>query len=327
MSESVLVVGCGSIGQRHIRNLRGLGIESVLAFDPVGERMAAARESGGIPCETLDAGLARRPIAVVICTPPDLHVAGAKAALEAGVDVLVEKPIASGIDGVRELVELAESSGRILYVGYNLRFHAGLRKLKALLDSGAIGRLLILRAEFGQYLPDWRPDRDYRQGYNAQASMGGSIILDASHEIDYVRWLAGEISAVYALAAKLSDLEIDAEDTALLTLRFANGVAGQIQLDCVQRNYSRACKLVGTEGTLTWNFEEGVRAYSSESRRWQIFPLLPDSNEMYLEEMRHFLACARGETNPLVSGADGKRVLEIALAARRSSFERCEVAV
>lgn len=325
MNQHVLVIGCGSIGQRHIRNLRSLGIECILAFDPVVERMAEACQSGAIASESVESALAGRPAAVIICTPPHLHVAGARTALEAGAHVFVEKPIAATLDGVEEVLESAICAGRIVYVGYNFRFHAGLRKLKELLDFGVIGKLLILRAEFGQYLPDWRRGRDYRQGYTAHAEMGGGIILDASHEIDYARWLAGEVRSVFALTGKVSDLEMDAEDTGMLTVRFASGAVGQIHMDCVQRGYTRNCKLVGSEGTLTWEFKEGVRLCSSTGELLDEFPLVPDTNEMYLEEMRHFLTCVRGEAQPLVSGTDGKRVLEIALAARQAAIERREV--
>ena len=327
MSERVLVIGCGSIGQRHIRNLRALGIEAVFAVDPSREHLIAASRVGAVPCDNLDSALNLQPSAVLICTPPHLHLTGARAALEAGASVFVEKPIAPAMDGVDALLELAERVQGTVYVGYNLRFHAGLRKLKALLDDGAIGKLLILQAEFGQYLPDWRPGRDYRNGYNAHAAMGGGIILDASHEIDYARWLAGEIIAVFAVMAKLSDLEMNVEDTAMVTLRFASGVLGQLHLDCLQRDYARNCKLVGAEGTLLWDYAEGVRLYSSKTKQRETFPLVPDANEMYLEEMRHFLACLRGEATPLVAGGDGKRVLEIALAAKHSCAERREVVI
>ena len=195
-----------------------------------------------------------------------------------------------------------------------------------MLQSGAIGRLITLRAEFGQYLPDWRPGRDYRALYNARASTGGGIVLDASHEIDYSRWLAGEIVAVFGVTEKLSDLDLDAEDVALLTVRFASGAVGQIHLDSVARGYRRGCRLVGTEGTLEWDFKTGVCLVSASGTE-ERFPIVPDTNEMYLNELQHFLACGNGSEPPLATGADARRVLEIALAARRSSVERRELAV
>jgi predicted dehydrogenase len=326
MIERALVVGCGSIGQRHIRNLKALGVPQILAVDTVPNSLERATQLGANPYDNLEAALADEPEAAIVSTPPDMHLAAARATLETGSRILIEKPIAASLEGVDAVLDLAKRRKSVLCVGYNLRFHSGLLKVKALLESGAIGRLLTLQAEFGQYLPDWRPGRDYRTVYNARATEGGGILLDASHEIDYARWLAGEIVAVFAVAEKLSDLELDAEDVALLTVRFASGVVGHIHLDCVARGYNRGCRLVGTEGTLEWDFKTGVRlvpAVGAEER----FPIVPDTNEMYMDELQHFLACASGGVPPLATGADARRVLEIVLAARRSSVERRELPV
>ncbi len=327
MSEVFFVVGCGSIGQRHIRNLRALGVSAITAYDPDAARLARiVQEQAVTPCASIEAGLADRPEAVLICTPPHLHASIAQQAVDAGAHVFLEKPIANVLDGLPALLQAAQARQRIVYVAYNLRFHAGLRKLKELLDSGAIGRLLAIRAEVGQYLPDWRPTQDYRQGYNVSAAMGGGIILDASHELDYVRWLGGEVESVACVAGQLSDLEMDVEDTAAITLRLSKRVIAEVHLDCVQRGYARNCKLIGSEGTLIWEFKEGVRQLLPD-KTWRVYPIAPDPNEMYIEEMKHFLACVRGEEVPLVSVADGLRVLEIALAAKQSAQSRREVAV
>jgi len=321
-----MVVGCGSIGQRHIRNLRQLGVPRIIAVDTASDSRDRAIQLGADAFDNLDAALADAPDAAIVSTPPDTHLSVARAALEAGSRLLIEKPIAASLAGVDAILDLAARREKVLCVGYNLRFHGGLRKVKTLLQSGAIGRLLTLRAEFGQYLPDWRPGRDYRAMYNARARQGGGIVLDASHEIDYARWLAGEVVGIYAVTEKLSDLELDAEDVALLTLRFVSGAVGHIYLDCVARGYSRGCRLVGAEGTIEWNFKTGVRLLSAGGVE-ERFPIVPDTNEMYVDELKHFLACRNGHEPPLATGADARRVLELALAARRSSEERSEIVV
>src|SRR2546426_614100 len=214
----ILVVGCGSIGVRHIRNLRALGVADIAVVDPLTDRVdQAVGMVGARPYRHLDEGLARKPDAVLVCTPPYLHLDGARSGLLAGAHVFIEKPFSHSLEGVDELLALAEQHHRFICVGYNLRFHPGVQKLKMMLDSGAIGRLLVVKAEFGQYLPDWRPTQDYRESYTARAELGGGIILDASHEIDYVRWLGGEAVSVYAESGKLSQLEMKAEDTAAMT--------------------------------------------------------------------------------------------------------------
>lgn len=327
MSASFLVVGCGSIGMRHIRNLRSLGIQSIAAVDPVTDRLElAVREFEVIPCSTLDEGLERRPEATLISTPPHVHTDCATRAIEAGSHVFVEKPIADCLDGLDYYLDLAERRRRIVCVGYNWRFHPGIRGLKQRVDSGQIGRVLSAQAEFGQYLPDWRPERDYRETYTAVSALGGGIVLDGSHEIDYLRWFMGDVQKVYCTCAKLSALEIDVEDTAELTLMFEDGAIAQLHLDCVQRGYTRRCKLVGEDGTLVWDAASGIH-HLDQSGGWKIEPIDFDLNQSYVAEMGHFLACMAGDDEPLVDGREGKRVLEVALGALRSAAAGREIKV
>ncbi len=325
MAGEFVVVGAGSIGQRHLRNLAALGVARLAVVDTDTERReAACVEVGGEAVGDLAAALAMRPAAVLVCTPPDRHVAIARDALAADAYVFIEKPIASARDAaLAALVTEARRTGRVL-VGYNLRFHAGLRRVRELVLAGAIGRILTARAEFGQYLPDWRPGRDYRAGYIVRRD-GGGILLDASHEIDYVRWICGEVRAVYAAMGRLSALEMESEDTAVLVLRHDGGTLSEIHLDCVQRGYSRGCKLVGSEGTIEWSFRSGIR-HTRDGATWTDEPIAPDVNEMYVDEMRHFLACVRGRATPLVDGDTAAAVLAVLEAAKRSASERREVA-
>ena len=326
MSDSILVAGCGSIGRRHIRNLHRLGVDEVLAWDTDPERLReTADESAAQPVESYDAGLAATPRAVLVCTPPHLHVQASTAAVRAGAHVLIEKPLSNTLEGVDELLNLTARRGLVTMAGYNLRFHAGLRKVKDLLESGIAGRVLTVRAEYGQYLPTWRPERDYREGYITRASTGGGIILDSSHELDYVAWLGGQIESVYAVAERLSDLDMETEDVALMVLRLEGGVLGEIHVDCVQRGYSRECKVVGTEGSITWVFGEGVRLVRPDGE--EFFEIAPEANEMYLEELKHFLACLDGSAVPPVDGVAARRVLELALAAKESARRSAEVRV
>jgi predicted dehydrogenase len=197
--------------------------------------------------------------------------------------------------------------------------------VKRLLNEGAVGRVVAVRVEAGQYLPEWHPWEDYRNGYSARHDLGGGIILDGIHEIDYIRWLLGEVVAVACFAGKLSHLEIDTEDTAAILLRFENGTIGEVHLDYVQRAYSRSCHIIGDEGTIRWDYEAGeVRCYSAATGKWQVIPNPPDwkPNQMYMDEMEHFLNCLARKEEPLLDVFEGRRVLEIALAAKASAETR-----
>ena len=112
-------------------------------------------------------------------------------AVEHGVHAYVEKPLAVTVEGLAELLD-GEAEVTIA-VGYNLRFHPALEAIRAAVYEGRIGRLLAVRAEVGQYLPDWHPEEDYRVSYAARRDLGGGALLTLSHELDYVRWIAGEV--------------------------------------------------------------------------------------------------------------------------------------
>lgn len=326
--NACFVAGCGSIGRRHIRNLRTLGTRDIYAFDTNPERLAVqVRDFGVVPCDSFEEGLARNPSLVLVCTPPSEHIPLALLAVRAGCHVFIEKPLSHSLDEVETLLTAAAMKGRFVYVGYNWRFHPGLRQIHQRLENGAIGRLLTVRSEFGQYLPDWRPSQDYRASYTARASMGGGIIRDASHEIDYVRWLAGEVRSVYCVAGKISSLEMDVEDTAEIALRMETGSIAQIHVDCTQRSYTRTCKIIGETGTFMWDYAFGIGHYDARSGRWRVEPIVYDANSMYVNELAHVLMCVRGEAHLEVDGEAGKRVLAITMAALESAKTHAEVIV
>lgn len=321
MKRPLLVIGCGSIGRRHIRNLMSLGTRNIIAFDPREDRRnAVARELGIEAIPSLEGAWKREPAAALIAAPPNLHVPLAVEAARHDCDVFIEKPLSHSLDGVDELSALVNTRRLTTLVGCNLRFHPGLVRVKQMVDRGAIGNIVAVRAQVGQYLPDWHPQEDYRTGYSARRELGGGVILDAIHEIDYVRWLFGEVQSVACVAGKLSRLEIDTEDTAGILLRMETGVIAEIHLDYVQRIYTRNCEVIGDGGTVRWDYAAGdLRVYSAG--KWEVFEDPPGwlPNQMYVDEMSHFLGCLQGTEQPVLDLSGALRVLEIAIAAKNAS--------
>ncbi|MEM1689054.1 MAG: Gfo/Idh/MocA family oxidoreductase [Candidatus Hadarchaeales archaeon] len=317
----ILVVGCGSIGERHIKNLLSLGIKKLSAYDSDAKRLKYVGEKYGVEIEkNLESALAKKPDGALICTPPVNHVPLARQALHAGANVFIEKPLSHSMDGVDEIIEEAEKKGLIISVGYNFRFHPGMRLVKKIIESGEIGKVMFGRAQAEQYLPDWRPWQDYRKSYTARKEMGGGIILDGSHEIDYMRWLLGNVNEVFCFAGKLSPLEINVEDTASILMKHEKNKLSNVHIDFVRRDYSRMCEIVGEEGTVVWSFPAGsVRVFLAKNKKWRNVYRGCDWNRMYVEEMRHFIKCLEGKDRPEVNGEEGKMTLEIALAAKLSA--------
>jgi len=320
-----LIVGLGSIGARHLRNLR--------TIVPTAE-ITIWRQHGKSDEDTelnpqanrfvysLEDALNTRPEIAILSNPASEHISTGLKLAQAGVSLLIEKPISNQIKGVRDLIEFCANQGLTVMVGYNLRFQPALQALLQQARNGTIGRVLCLQAEVGQYLPDWRPNSNYTRGVSAQSQLGGGVVLELSHELDYVRWLMGEVETVSAQTKKLSDLTLDVEDTANIQLTFAGGAVGNLHLNMIQRDTSRTCKLIGTEGSLLWDGISGeVQRYSANTKTWQqVFgPKNYNRNDIFINELDYFLKCVTSGATPLVTGEDGLRVLEIAMAVHESS--------
>lgn len=322
-SRRFLIVGCGSIGKRHIRNLLNLGVKELIAFDVRAERRRdVTTELGVETVERLESGLEREPDALIVAAPTSLHVPIALKGAFRRYHLFIEKPLSNCWESVERLLDVVRRNDLVTLVGCNMRFHPGLMTVKNLLLEQSVGRVLAARVEVGQYLPDWHPWEDYRQSYSACNRFGGGVILDAIHEIDYIHWLLGDVAAATCLAGKLSQLEIETEDVAALLLRFQNGAVGEVHLDYVQRAYSRTCHVIGEEGTIHWDYTAGqVRWYSAHTRQWRLFSNPPEwePNQMYIDEMKHFLKCLARKEMPIADVFEAARVLQIALAAKASA--------
>lgn len=326
MLERLLIVGLGSIGARHAKLARELLPNLEITVLRHG-RCPEKDEYGIDYCvNSLSDALRHNPQAAVIANPATLHLETAIPLARAGVHLLMEKPIADATYGVAELIELCRLHRLVLMTGYNLRFLPSLLRFRELLREESVGRVLSVRAEIGQFLPTWRPNSDYRQNVSAKAALGGGVLLELSHDIDYLRWLFGEVQWVSAFQRKQSDLEIDVEDIAYLTLGFecsdrATALVASLNMDFLRHDTTRCCTVIGDKGSLRWNALTGtVDLFEPGAHAWQIlFSHQHRRDESYSAQWRHFLNCISGTETPLVSGEDGLGVLRIIEAARRSS--------
>jgi predicted dehydrogenase len=333
----VLVAGLGSMGQRHVRNLRALlGRDVEIVAYRVRKRTQVLTEALEVEagssveekyrlhtCDQLDQALALEPQAVFVCNPSRHHMAVALAAAQAGCHLLVEKPLSDRYDGIEELIARVEQQRLVALVGYQMRFHPALQRVRLLLEQGAIGRVLSVHAEIGEYLPSSHPYEDYRGTYAARADLGGGVVLSQSHELDYVYWLFGLPRRIFALGGHLSRLDVDVEDTArILMACIVDGrpVAVHVSQDFVQRPPRQTCRIVGDEGQIQLDLRAPtLEVFDSqgglaERRTFSGF----QRNQLFMDELTHFLACLRGEETPRVTLRDGAQSLRMALAVRQS---------
>ena len=200
-----LVIGCGSIGQRHIDNLKSLGVTKLDVFDSNKELLKQVKKNFDV--NVLDALEFRNIDCTLICTPPSTHVELAKQALRKGSHIFIEKPLSNSLTGLNDISKLSKSKSLHVFVGYVFRFDSGMKKIKELLTKNAIGNILSFDAYEGWYLPKWRPWQDHTKSYTASEKLGGGIILDGSHELNYLQWLGGKVNQVFSYYSNIPKLK------------------------------------------------------------------------------------------------------------------------
>jgi len=336
-----LIAGLGSIGSRHLRNLISLGETDIILYRTNKSTLNPDLNLGlnlglnpdlnldeytDIPVESdLSRALDHQPDAVIVSNPTALHLDVAIPAAEAGCHLFLEKPISHNLDRVDTLKRIAERNNIRILVGYQFRFHPALRRIHSMLAEGVIGRPLSVRAHWGEYLPGWHPWEDYRLGYSARSDLGGGVVLTLSHPIDYLRWFFGSVHSLWAFISQTSELEIDVEDTAEIGLIFDNNVLGSIHLDYNQQPSTHKLEIIGSEGSIGWDYEYGeVKVYREAEKDWEIYTQPPEfeRNSLFLEEMRHFIQVLTNRDEPLCTLDDGIMALRIALASLESSHYR-----
>lgn len=318
-----LIAGLGSIGRRHLRNLIALGEQDVVLLRTHRSTLSD-EELAGLAVETdLSKALSKHdPEAVIVANPTALHLDVAIPAAEAGCAILLEKPISHSMERLEVLRQTVERRESKVLVGFQLRYHPCLVRAHQLIEDGRLGRVLSSRVHFGEYLPAWHPWEDYRQGYAARADLGGGVLLTQCHSLDYLPWLIGKVESVWGYLAKLSDLDLEVEDSAEIGVLFADQSPGSLHIDFAQQPPSHLVEIHGGGGSLHCDLHAGVlRFYDAASREWEEhgLPQSWERNTMFLEEMRHFVAVAKGNAEPACTLEDGLRVMRLIEAVQESN--------
>ncbi|MES2770824.1 MAG: Gfo/Idh/MocA family oxidoreductase [Pseudomonadota bacterium] len=325
--ERVLIVGLGSIGRRHLALARELLPQADIRVLRRTKHAELAPGANALFSALPDA-VAFAPQLSIIANPAPFHLPVAMALAEAGSHLLLEKPIAHSSRGVAELIALSARRKVRLHIAYNLRFLASLQRFRECVHSGQIGHVHTIRCEVGQYLPSWRPEQDYRATVSAQAALGGGVLLELSHEIDYLRWIFGELEWVHGNLLRQGALEIDVEDSAHLLLGFVPRAGEQqavanVSLDFIRRDTTRYCLALGSEGSLRWDGISGqLMHYTPEQAEWrELFAHTPKRDDTYRMQLENMLDGIASGVAPAVTGSDALAVMQIIEAIRLSAQE------
>lgn len=324
MIKKILIVGAGSAGTRHLAIAKSLFPDAVIALLTNRINVNGALNPDFHFTSGSDA-INFYPDIAIISGASSTRMEICTALAISGCHLLIEKPISNSIEGVANLIKICQDKKSILAVGYNLRFDESLITFRDLIISQIIGKPLLINCEVGQFLPSWRENIDYRESVSANRKLGGGVLLELSHEIDYLNWIFGSIKWVRATVMKQSSLEIDVEDSAFLTLGIENRInpelIANLSMDFIRQDKRRNCVVVGDKGTLRWDgVNQEVSLLKKDETIWTIlFKAKSPINDSYLKEWNDFVNCINSGHSPKATGVDGLHVLEVIESALESA--------
>ena len=325
--KTVLVVGLESIGRRHVGIIKELFPEINIVV--LRHRQCDKNDIDALglyKCVTsIDKAIETNPQAAIIANPATKHIGVAEKLAHNGIHLLIEKPISDSSMGVQALINICHQNNVVLMTAYNLRFLPSLIEFKKQLQANKIGNIYSVRSEVGQYLPSWRIDKDYRKSVSSQKKMGGGVLLELSHEIDYILWIFGPIKWVKSHVSKQSDLDIDVEDSANIILGFKSNdgreLTVSLNMDFIRHDTTRKCFVIGEKGTLLWNGINGqVMFFKKSGTQWdELYSSKLEREYTYKEEIKSFFLSVETITIPSISGQDGLEVVKIIENIKESS--------
>ena len=319
-----MIIGSGSIGTRHFHILRSLLPSSDIKF-------LRHLSSNNYPDNheafyNISEAILFKPQITVIANPAPMHLEYAMIFAEVGSHLLIEKPISQSKPGVLELIQLCEKRKLVLAVGYNLRHTDSLQIFKSYLDTRIMGKILKVRIEVGSYLPTWRIGRNYTETVSANSKLGGGVLLELSHEIDYMEWIFDRIDWISAFELKLSELDVDVEDSIYFIAGTGENPSTskfviEVSLDFIRHDKTRTCIAICEDGTLKWDGLSGeIWVMKEGDDCWKKkFVGHPNFEESYRLQWVDFLKAIENESVPKVTGYDGLQVLDVIEAIRNSA--------
>jgi len=324
------IIGCGHIGEKHARVLSELeGAKIVAVSDNVKDRAVEfGKKYNAKPYTDFSKLLKNKDVDIVtLCTPSGMHAQMTIEAAKAGKHVITEKPMALTLRGADKMIEECKKHNVRLFVIKQNRYNPPIKRLKEAIDKGRFGKLFLANTTVRWSRPQKYYDKDsWRGTYRMD---GGVIMNQASHHIDLLRWLIGPVDSVFAKIGTLAhDIEVD--DTAIVVLRFKNGVLGTIEVTTgiFPKNLEGSVAVFGTKGSAKvggscvndmdiWDFKD----FENEDDDIKKFCTIPPDVYAYShkEVFKNIIGAMRTDKDPLISGIEGRKTLELIQAIYKSA--------
>ena len=230
------------------------------------------------------------------------------------------------MEGVKNLKKIIEENNLTTMIAYVFRLTPSIKFVKEKIEKNEIGKILYLRGEFSEYLPDWHPYEDYRTFYMARKDQGGGSILDQCHIMDLAHYLVGEFNSVSAINLKISNLEVKADDISEMIIKHKNGVVSSIHTDIFGRSHKKYLEIKGEKGNIFWDFYKNeVHISKEKNKKPEVFNKFEkDFNMSYIEELKHFIECFKNEKQTKIPLEEGIETMRLILAAEESQISKKE---
>ena len=320
MIENLAIIGLGSIGRKHLRLVKEIRpeINIIIVRSGVNKNFKEKKIANKIVFSIEDA-LKIGIQAAIVSTPSVYHAEQTIKLLKSGVNVLVEKPLSNSLKNIEKFLDYNQKSDTQSLLGYCLRYDPGALKFKKMLKERNIGKILHVQIDCGSFLPNWRKEKDYSKSVSAKSKLGGGVLLELSHELDYIRWFFGDMINVYANMKNSKTLDIEVEDSADIIFDSKQGFTISLHLDFNSHSSRRLCSVRCTEGDLIWDAIEKNVIWNPAQGSIEVEKMNHNNDDMYRMQLKHFFECVENGKSPKIHLEDGVKVLQMVESARKSN--------
>lgn len=302
--KKILFIGLGGAGQRHLRVFKSL-LPSYVEFSTyrstnrtpllnpnfsVNTETSLQKQYDLIIFNSIEQGFNNKPDLVVISTPTSLHYEVAKEAAERNINIFIEKPFSHNLDGFKDFENCIYESNLTFFVSFQRRFHPFLKRIKEIIENGVLGKIITANFNVASYVPDWHPYENFKQLYACKAELGGGVLLTEIHELDLCLWYFGLPKYVNCIGGNYSNIKLDVEDTAHITLDYAD-YSVQVNLCFMQKHNRRDLYIAGTNGYVEWNASGNTFKFINYVNGNEEVLCEPNytNDEMFISQAEYFL--------------------------------------
>ncbi|MEE9379259.1 MAG: Gfo/Idh/MocA family oxidoreductase [Candidatus Lokiarchaeia archaeon] len=326
----ILVIGLGSMGKRRLRNLKALKEEDVIAFDLREDRRNEVEEKYGIKTyANFEEAMKEKPEIFIISVPPAIHLEYQLFAANNNIHFFTEASVVK--DGLAQVIEILKDKDIVGAASSTLRYHPAVKRIKELVDNNEIGKLCTFTHHSGQYLPDWHPWEKISDYYVSKKETGGGREI-VPFELSWLTWIFGDIESVSGLIGNTLNMGENIDDVYHVLITFKSGLIAHLLVDVVSRFAYRHFKLLGADGVIEWDWNtKQVGVYDPKNQEWNYYK--EDSGaaqegynpniieEMYIDEMKHFLNAVQKKEKYQYPLYEDEKILDI-LYKIEESFEK-----